>query len=102
MKTSKRRLLAITNAIAIFLLLLAASGMSFLSFVQHQKGYPEALRPMIDAAPNTDPLKQLCWSLYDSACSLRNALPAYAGITAFAAIMLTISSITLWQSSKQK
>jgi len=102
MKTSKRRLLAITNVIAIFLLLLLASGTFFLSFVQHQKGYPEVLKPMIESAPNNDPLKQLCWSLYDSASALRNALPAYSGITAFAAVMLTISSITLWKSSKQK
>jgi hypothetical protein len=102
MKTSKRRLLAIANTVAIFFLLLIAGGTLFLSIVHYQKGYPEILRPAIEAAPNNDPLKQLCWSLYESACALRNTLPAFAGMTAFSAVMLIISSIVLWRSSKQK
>jgi hypothetical protein len=88
--------------VAIFFLLLIASGTFFLSVVHHQKGYPEILRPAIESAPNNDPLKPLCWSLYESACSLRNTLPAFAGMTAFGAVMLTISSVTLWRSSKEK
>lgn len=102
MKTSKRRLLAITNSLAIFLLLLLAGMAFFFFFVHGPERYPEVFQATILSAPNDNPLKRVCWSLYGYVFAIRNLFPVVGGIMAFAAFMLTLSSVTLWRSAGQK